>query len=218
MKKLLKLFILFVLLICTLGIANANIIDDNYGAKAGSFELGNFVQDSSGNPFMYIKPGQATITGWTAGGPGDGVDWITGIYGADTGKFAVDLSHVTASSIYTTIPTTTGAVYDLTFAAGSYFNSATTGQVSAGSLVDQPFTTSTSDIPLAYSQFAFSFTATGPSTIILFESTGQGNVQFGPAIDSVSVELAKPAAIPEPTALLLFGVGLAGLAFIARVR
>src|SRR5437899_2235293 len=106
------------------GIAHAgNLIDLTYGVGAGSFELGPFVNGGGGGggvDFMALAPGSTTITGWTVGGPGDGVDWITGpTYGADTGNFALDLQHTTASSISTVIPTLNGAVYQLLFRAAS---------------------------------------------------------------------------------------------------
>ena len=73
--------------------AYTNIVDSTYGAGAGSFELGNFV--NNGFDYMHLAPGDTTITGWTVGGPGDGVDWITTPgYGADTEICPVDLQHL----------------------------------------------------------------------------------------------------------------------------
>lgn len=63
--------------------AYANIIDDTFGIGAGSFELGNFVnggQDGGsfgGTGWMGLGVGSIVMTGWTVGGPGDGVDWLT---------------------------------------------------------------------------------------------------------------------------------------------
>ena len=128
----LKIRILFVVLLfticnfvlCTTG--NANIIDFTYGVGAGSFELGNFVDGggipySRGPGYMGIAPGDnATITGWTVGGPGDGVDWlIEPLFQADSGIHAVDLQHLTNSSIMTTIPTITGNDYYLSFSTAA---------------------------------------------------------------------------------------------------
>ena len=92
----------FLYAVCNLMLAtaNANIIDSTYGPGAGSFELGTFLDNGYG--FMPLTPGSTTITGWTIGGPGDGVDWTTApAFAADTGIHAVDLEHLTNSSIAT---------------------------------------------------------------------------------------------------------------------
>ena len=54
--------------------AKANIIDSTYGAGAGSFELGAFVDN--GIRLYGTRARDTTITGWTVGGPGNGVDWL----------------------------------------------------------------------------------------------------------------------------------------------
>ena len=197
--------------------AYANIIDSTYGAGAGSFELGVFV--NNGSDYMVLAPGATTITGWTIGGPGDGVDWLTTpTFRADTGIHAVDLQHLTGSSIATVIPTVDGYIYNLTFGAAAWSTyPARTGIVSAGSLVNQPFTAVDSSSPSVqtFTPFAFLFTATGPTTTIQFTGTGP-NSTYGPAIDSVSVELAVP--VPLPPTVLLLGSGLLGLAGWRRLR
>ena len=65
-----SLFLGVVLLLFLALPAYANIIDSTYGAGAGSFELGTFVNNRF--DFMPLAPGATTITGWTVGGPGDG--------------------------------------------------------------------------------------------------------------------------------------------------
>ena len=184
--------------------AEANIIDATYGAGAGSFELGNFVDGGGpgGGPnYMAVAPGDSsTITGWTVGGPGDGVDWITPpIYGADTGSHAVDLQHVSTSSISTIIPTVAGNVYELSFGAAAVSGYSNTGVVSAGSLVNQPFTAVVSGATSTqtFGPFVFRFTATGPTTTIQFTATGP-NTAYGPLIDSVSVVLLVAQTPPPP--------------------
>ena len=151
-KKLLAELIAGMFLFGTALVANANIIDDTHGVGAGSFELGNFVNGSGSYlyypnaGYMGLVPGDTTITGWTVGGPGDGIDWLIDgpdnvfTFNANDGIHSVDLQHLTASSISTVIPTVTGEVYELSFFASSVETYDNTGTVSAGSLTDQLFT------------------------------------------------------------------------------
>ena len=175
-------------------VPDANIIDATHGFGAGSFELGTFVNGGGfpfgGPDFMGVAPGDGTtITGWTVGGPGDGVNWLTlPTYGVDSGIYAVDLQHLSSSSIATSIPTVAGNVYELSFSAAAVSGYSNTGTVSAGSLVNQPFTAPFSNAVSTqiYTPFTFLFTATGPTTTIEFAATGP-NTAYGPVVDSVSV-------------------------------
>ena len=202
--------------------ANANIIDDTYGAGAGGFELGAFVND--GSDYMSLPPGDTTITGWTVGGPGAGVDWVTGpTFGVDTGNYALDLQYFTASSIATVIPTVANAVYEISFgaAANSSYPS-NTGIVSAGSLVDQLFAAAFSNdlSTQTFTPFTFLFTATGLITMITFTSNGP-NTLYGPVIDSVNVDLVSvppPSSVPEPSSIALLLLGGGVLCARARTR
>lgn len=225
MKKTWSISVLFLFAAGTGGV-QANIIDDTYGVGAGSFELGSFVNGggipyAQGPDYMGLAPGDTTITGWTVGGPGDGIDWLsTPSFAAESGTYSVELTHLTASSIATVIPTLAGNVYSLSFGAATsnlppvYPYYSATGVVSAGSLVDQPFSATLSSPPSTqtYTPYSFLFTATGPTTTIRFTSTGPDNSHYGPVIDSVSI-----VAVPEPTTSVLLGIGLAWLAG-ARLR
>ena len=92
--------------------ASANIIDTTHGAGAGSFELGVH----SGGAFDSLAVGSTTVTGWTVGGPGDGVDWLNEpAFNASAGVRSIDLQTFFASSISTVISTVIGQTYQLTF-------------------------------------------------------------------------------------------------------
>lgn len=205
---------------------SANLIDLTYGVGTGSFELGNYINGGGISPsapgYMGVAAGDSsTITGWTVGGPGDGVDWlIEPSYGADTGVHSIDLQHQTSSSISTVIPTTSGDLYEISFSAAAVLRSlpsSAQGLVSAGSLLDQVFSVSYSADPSSpfFSSFSFLFTATGPTTTIRFTGagpTGVGTYHFGPVIDTVSV-----SAVPEPGSLALLSCsGLFALLWVSN--
>lgn len=195
----------------------ANIIDDTHGIGAGSFELGNY----AGGSFVHITPGSTTITGWTVGGPGDGIDWlITPNFAAADGIHAIDLQHLTNSSISTIIPTITGATYEISFDATSVQHGGSTaldGIVSAGSLVNQAFVTTaapgTNFSTQVYLPFLFQFTATNTSTTLTFQGVSTPNA-YGPVIDNVVVLEVAPA-VPEPSTYLL---SILALVFFATRR
>ncbi len=194
-----------------------NIIDDTYGVGVGSFELGNFV--NNGQDFMFVPPGDnTTITGWTVGGPGNGINWlIENGFNADTGIYSLDLSHTSRSSISTTIPTTIGETYQLSFAtsASSRFGSFTTqGFVSAGSLINQEFTATTvtpNTSNQVYNFHNFDFIANDALTTLTFTAGNPSSV-YGPVIDSVSVALNSPLSVPESSNIL--GLILVGGGFL----
>jgi hypothetical protein len=233
--KTLMMFIVGVSLLLSTLYANANIIDDTHGIGSGSFELGDFVNGSGSTPFsniagyMGLLPGSTAITGWTVGGPGDGVDWLTDeagnnfIFNAHEGIHSVDLQHLTGSSIFTEIPTITGLFYELSFFAASVQGFDNTGTVSAGSLTGQSFTApySTTFQDQLFQQFSFSFSAIDTVTKIQFSGFDSINaqLQYGPVIDSVAVTLTNSSQpVPEPTTIFLIGTALIGLVASSATR
>jgi hypothetical protein len=202
--------------------AGPNLIDQTYGAGAGSFELGVFVPRGSGlNNFQSLLAGATTLTGWQIGSVG--VDWLGAPdYAAADGVHAVDLGYfdVAGGSVSVTLPTQVGATYALDFKAAavpgfpSYTN---TGTVSAGSLVGAGFTVPYSAANAfgaqVYFAQSFSFVATGASTVVTIAAAVAGT-SYGPVIDQVSVTLLS--AVPEPGTWALWAMG-SGL-LLARRR
>jgi hypothetical protein len=199
----------------TVHASGPNLIDASWGTGAGSFELvasgQSFVVTYPPGGSMWLAPGSAmTIQGWTVGGPGDGVDWLTTqdtpVFNMDNGIHAVDLQRTSNSSISTSILTTPNHVYELSFAAAAIdIINANTGTVSAGA-----WSTSFTVLPRSISftaqtwvPFEYYFTAgPGSTTTIQFTGTAQ-QCCYGPVIDSVSV-----VAVPEPSTTMLLGMGL----------
>lgn len=203
----------------------ANLIDSTYGIGAGSFELGNFVNNGLG--FMAVVPGNnTTITGWRVGGSGLGVDWlIENRFKADTGIHAIDLLKNTArSSISTIIPTRIGDTYQLSFATSTsseFHNGSftTQGFVSAGSLINQEFivtTVSPTSSNQVYNFHNFEFIANDASTTITFIA-GDPISAYGPVIDSVSVERVE--SVSEPLTILGAGTAIGlGASFKRKLK
>jgi hypothetical protein len=214
--KLFPHFAMSVFLVAAMETATANIIDDTHGVGAGSFERGNFINNGSG--WMWLRVGSTTMTGWTVGGPGNGVDWLTTpTFGTANGLHSVDLTDTLASSISTTIPTITGAIYNLSFEGAAWVSgTSNTGLVTAGSLAKN-FTVSPSSTLAGqkFYTFSFQFTATSVSTTISFLSKNQSGFftnTYGPVVDNVSVNFVN--SVPVPATFWLFGAAL--LVFLGR--
>lgn len=197
--------------------ASANIIDTTYGAGAGSFELGAH----SGNAFDGLAVGSTTITGWTVGGPGDGIDWLNEpSFNASAGVRSIDLQSNFASSISTVISTVIGQTYKLTFDSAAVSPLQQSGTVSAGSLIGQAFAPAYSAAGTfatqVYEAFSFEFEALATSTTVSFFSDGTccTGATYGPVIDNVSV--VEATAVSGPNALAIFGLGLASLGLARR--
>lgn len=168
-----------------------NLIDATHGAGAGSFELGTYEGDAE-KGFMRLPSAATNIVGWVLGNAEGGVDWQSQpLCKAATGNLSVDLVGVMpGSGLSTTIPTTPGAVYKLTFKTYGP-SQGTTGRVTAGSLsqgFDAP--DGGASATAVYHSYAFTFTAIAATTTVTFEPIF--TFGFGPVIDDVSVESLAP--------------------------
>lgn len=180
-----------------------NLLDLQYGTGAGSFELGTFIPENEDNE-MFLPLGSMSLTGWTIGGPGDGVVWIA----RGTSKF-VDLAHLSASSVSTLFSTVPGYQYQLSF---DYFED----RANEGNDRLWVYTGSTllfnAGTPCCGSvrHSEVGFVANYDQTTLTFRSIGPWN--NGPALDNVVVELV---AVPEPST---FGLMLLGAAVTLGLR
>jgi len=214
MKPLQKTFIqLAAMILGTLAASSkgANIIDETFGAGAGSFELGSFV--ATGADFMRLSNGATTITGWTVGGVG-GVDWLVEPSHLAFGNLSLDLSGDGGDgSISTSIPTSIGTQYRISFAAYGG-GIAQSGLLTAGSL-SVPFNAPGTSDPSAavFTAFDFDFTATSLTTTVSFQSVSSDG--FGPVIDDVSI--TKVPTVPESgSSMLMFGTVLVGFGIFGK--
>ena len=170
----------------------------------------------------YALYGGDSLFGWTAL-PGDTIAVRNALVGtAKDGNNFVELDSTHNSSMFTTIDTTAGQTYALSFwysgrPASVISNPAfPSGIVPASSdglsvnygsgtvAVHSP--TDTTDENL-WRQFTATFTASGPSTTLTFAATGTDDA-YGSSLDNISV---AAIAVPEPATMAMMGAALLGL-------
>ena len=172
--------------------------------------------------------GGNSLAGWTAL-PGDTIEVRDALVGtAKDGNNFVELDSTHNSSMLTTIDTTAGQTYALTFWYSGRPASVTSnpafpsGVVPAssdglsvnygGGTVAVHSPTDTTDDNL-WRQFTATFTATGSSTTLMFGAAGKDD-SYGSSLDDISV---SAIAVPEPVAPAMMAAGLLGLLGL-RVR
>lgn len=209
----------------------ANIIDSIYGIGAGSFEL----HDPDTSTYLTFESGSTALTGWTVGQ--NNLDWVnTAIWTASDGGYSLDMNGTAPlitdppkiGSIYTTISTTAGSTYSVSFDVSGYLSHGNTTNpkelevsVEAVSLpnvlteisnLDVQFTATNNNpalpINLNWETHTFTFVATEANTRITFISRTTNNTS-GILLDNVSVEL-----VPEPGSTALLGA--AGILLLSR--
>jgi Protein of unknown function (DUF642)/PEP-CTERM motif len=206
------------LLTASLGVATctqANLLTN------GSFELGGFV--NQGNDTMSPAAGSTVITGWTV--VTDTTAWIgaTNPFGltANNGSFFLDLTNYQAGAPFAgmsqTIATTPGATYSLSFDLGSSTFWGRPDSITASAAgTSQTFTAPTTGGNNDWQSVSLQFVASSASTTVLLQGAS-GNNYIG--LDNADVEFVSgpgPGLVPEPTALALLSVGLAGVATSRR--
>ena len=185
-----------------------NIIDQTYGIGAGAFDLGGPYVPNGDYEAMPLRVGSTFLTGWTVGGPGDGIKWLgPGSLGS------VDLTLTSSSSIFTMIPTVPGYLYqfefylypahagennEVLFTFGSFTAGAVTGD-------QQPA------VHINVSKYANS-----DQTLVWFGPQNPvPEAGTGPFIDDVSVTLV---AVPEPSTFALLALAALAAAPVIRRR
>lgn len=192
----------------------------------GSFEIGNY--NSGSNDFNTLASGSSAIDGWVVGGAG--IDWINAYWTAADGTKSIDLAGTPngPGSISQTFDTTSGRIYDVTFAmAGNPDDQASSpikallgfasseGTVTGGTIEFFNTTGSFRIGGMNWTERSFQFLALGEQTTLTFANNDFLNSTnpWGAALDDVRV-----IGVPEAGALLLFGTGLIGLVGYRRTR
>jgi len=163
----------------------------------GSFEQGPAIAQI--NPIYSVPPGNTALTGWTV--TGGAISIVTDNYWAPfSGHRSIALSNTGPGSVEQSFASSPGAVYRLTFwLSGEPFSSPTIKhlRVDAGSTT-QDLTYDITEAwhwDMAWTQHTLDFAAPGSSTTLRFSSMDAS--QWGPALDSVTVDLVTAGVLPD---------------------
>lgn len=210
-------FVLFVVIglpLCASTFTNGSFETNTCGLGGSSFS----------GTFTTLPAGDTCITGWTVvdgtTNPGTGtIDYINTHWQAASGAYSIDLDGDTPGGVSQTFDTVTGEMYIVTFDLsgnpdnffGTNDNPVKTLLVSGPGGAMQTYTYNVAtegntQTNMKYVPELFSFTATGTSSTLRFQSENVPSSTDGPVIDAVSVRV-----IPEPGPWLLTGAGLATL-------
>ncbi len=193
----------------------------------GSFENGNFVQNTGSPGTMSVDVGSTAITGWTVVG-NDEIAWINlnnpagfqwGDLEPSDGDWFLDLTEFPTGApfggVAQDIITVVGENYALSFDLGSstdWGNVPSAITVNAGS-ASQTFTSAQPTGTNEWTTYSLTFAALSPVTTISFIGSS-GRQYIG--LDNVSVLGAS--AVPVPAAIWLFGTALLGFIGFGRRR
>jgi len=149
---------------------------------------GSFENGLAPGSYREVSPGDtSSIPGWKA--DGNGIDYKGTYVQAFHGSRSIDLNRVDAGSIETTLATTPGTTYMITFEmAGNPFGgpAVKTMQVTADGTTPTNYSfdiTGKSSSNMGWDTKTYTFTASSDLTVLKFTSTTPGN--NGPAIDNV---------------------------------
>jgi hypothetical protein len=185
---------------------------------SGAVQANNLVS----NPGFETNNLVSVFTSWTNSGDGIFVDGTFPNSGNFDAAFTAPSNDPNAGTLSQAISTTSGQSYTLSFALLDE-----AGLPSDSFIVDfGGFTTTINGfnagppgtLPSGYTAETFSILGTditGPSTTLSFQ--GLNDPSFGITWNLDDVDL-EAAGVPEPSAILVFGAGLLGLASLARRR
>lgn len=172
----------------------------------GGFETGNFSGWSQSGAFMSVT-----------GGPGHVGPYIGG-YGPHSGDYYAALGTVRGfGTLSQTLTTTPGQTYSLSFFLANDSGTPNEFRVdwNGATLLDQ---TGIGNQP--YGAHTFVVKATGTTaSLTVFERNDPGYLSLDDVtVATGNVDGGPPPKAPEPSSLVLIGVGALGLASFARVR
>ena len=196
----------------TLAITGIALGVSHRSAQAAAFSNGSFELGTDPGSLITLPAGSTDLTGWTV--TSGTIDYTGSTWQASDGSRSLDLSGMQAGQIAQTFDTILGATYQVLFdLAGNpagdpvekLLRVAATGSTSQDYSFD---TTGKTVTAMGWQTTAYSFTATSPSTTLLF--TSLINTPYGPALDNVRVSTDGVTSVPTPALLPgLIGMGVA---------
>jgi choice-of-anchor C domain-containing protein len=198
--------------ILALGLALTSLTLSHRPAQAAAFTNGSFELGPDPGQLITLPAGSTDLTGWTV--TSGNVDYIGSAWQASNGSRSLDLSGAGAGQIGHTFDTILGTTYQVLFdlagnPAGNPVEKLLRVAATGGTAQDYSFdTTGKSVTAMGWQTVAYNFTATSPSTTLLF--TSLTDTAFGPALDNVRVSTDGLTPVPTPALLPgLIGMGIA---------